>query len=342
MRPTMLVAALLAASLPAAPARAETVTIKLATLAPEGSSWHEALKDLAQRWSQLSAGRVQLKIYAGGVAGDETAVTSKMRIGQFGAALITAHGLVSITDYVRAFGLPRMVRSYEELDHALLRLKPEIERRLEEKGFVVLELADAGMVRLFLPEPTTAVDRVRSFKMFTWAGEAEGPKLWARAGFRVVPLAATDVMAGLQTKLIESIPTTPSIALASQWYTHLACLMDMPIAPLVGALVLTKRDWERIPAEVRASLREEAARIVLRMREENRRREREAISAMEKRGMKVVVPSGDDLRAWNAIADEVNRAGRGEYAPADAYDDLKRAVEELRTVTRASRPGAER
>ncbi len=333
---TLAAAAALAAALPLAAARAETVTIKLATLAPDGSSWHEALKDLAQRWSQLSGGRVQLKIYAGGVAGDETAVTSKMRIGQFGAALITAQGLMSITDYVRVFALPRMIRSYEELDHVVARLAPELERRLEEKGFVALEFADAGMVRLFVPEPTTDVDRVRRFKLFTWAGETAGPKLWARAGFHVVPLAATEVMAGLQTGLIEAIPTTPTIALASQWYTQLPCLIDMPIAPLVGAFVLTKREWERIPAELRPALRDEASRTVLRMREENRRLEREAIRAMEKRGMKILVPAADDLRAWNALADDANRVARGEYAPAAAYDDMKRALDELRSSPRAA------
>jgi len=330
MRAILVAAACLVAAAPLAPARAEIVTVKLATLAPDGSSWHEALKDLAQRWSQVSSGRVQLKIYAGGVAGDEMAVTSKMRIGQFGAALITSQGLSSITPYIKAFALPRVVRSYEELDHALVRLKPELERRLEEKGFVALELADAGMVRLFVPEPTTSVERIRKFKLFTWAGDTEGSRLWSHAGFNVVPLAATDVMAGLQTKLIEAIPTTPTIALASQWYTQLPCLIDMPIGPLVGALVMTKREWERIPADLRPALREEAARTVLAMREENRRLERDAIQAMAKRGMKVLTPAGADLEAWNAIADDANRAARGDYAPADAYDDVKRVVDEFR------------
>jgi TRAP-type C4-dicarboxylate transport system substrate-binding protein len=322
--------ALLALSLPPAPAGAQAVTIKLATLAPEGSSWHEALKDLGRRWAQLSGGRVQLRVYAGGVAGDETSVVAKMRIGQFGAALVTSHGVTDVTTHVRALGLPRMIRTYEEVDHVLAALRPVLERQLAAKGFVALGWADAGMVRLFLPEATADVARVRGFKLFTWAGDTDTTELWRGAGFRAVPLPSTEVMTGLQTGLIEGIPTTPAIALASQWYAHTRCLLDVPIAPLVGTLLVTAREWERIPAELREGLRAEAERTVLRMREENRRLEREAIAAMARRGLRVLAASPAELQAWNEVADAVKRTVRGGYVPADAYDALVRELEEFR------------
>jgi TRAP-type transport system periplasmic protein len=332
MTPRSLVprAALVALWLFAGDARADAVTVKLATLAPDGSSWHEALKDLGQRWAQASGGRVRLKIYPGGVAGDETAVVSKMRVGQFGAALVTSHGLTNITTHVRALSLPRMIRSYEEVDHALEALRPALERSLEEKGFVALGWADVGMVRFFVPEPTAAVRRIQGFKLFTWAGDADTTELWREAGFRTVPLPSTEVMTGLQTGLIEAIPTTPAIALASQWYVHTRCLVDMPIAPLVGALLLTKREWERIPPELRPALREEAERTVARLRAENRRLDREAIEAMARRSLQIVVPTQEELAAWDAQAEAVNRRVRGTYVPADAHDELVRVLGELR------------
>jgi TRAP-type C4-dicarboxylate transport system substrate-binding protein len=335
-RSLRLSAALLALSVTGGVARAQTITIKLATLAPDGSSWHEALKDLGQRWAQASGGRVQLKIYAGGVAGDETAVVSKMRIGQFGAALVTSHGVTDVTTSVRALGLPRMIRSYDEVDHALAALRPLLERRLEEKGFVALGWADAGMVRLFVPEPTAAVSRVRTFKLFTWAGDSDTTELWRTAGFNAVPLPSTEVMTGLQTGLIEAIPTTPAIALAAQWYAHVRCLVDMPIAPLVGTLLVTRREWERIPAELRPALREEAERTFARMRGENRRLDREAIEAMARRGLHVVAPTAEELAAWNGQADSVNRSVRGRYVPEEAYDQLLRALDELRRRPRVA------
>jgi TRAP-type C4-dicarboxylate transport system substrate-binding protein len=330
IRTRPLVCAVLALALAPGLARGQAVTIKLATLAPDGSSWHEALKDLGRRWAQASGGRVQLRIYAGGVAGDETAVVAKMRIGQFGAALVTSHGVTDVTTHVRALGLPRMIRSYDEVDRVLEALRPTLDRQLAAKGFVALGWADAGMVRLFLPEASADVARVRRFRLFTWAGDTDTTELWRRAGFQAVPLPSTEVMTGLQTGLIEGIPTTPAIALASQWYAHTRCLLDVPIAPLVGTLLVTVREWERIPPELREPLRAEAERTVLRMREENRRLEREAIEAMARRGLRVLAATPAELRAWNEIADAVKGTARGGYVPAEAYDELVRALEEHR------------
>lgn len=325
-----LAAALLLLSLLPPPATAQTVTVKLATLAPEGSSWHEALKDLSRRWAQASGGRVQLKVYPGGVAGDETAVISKMRIGQFGAALVTSHGITDVTTHVRALGIPRMIRSADEVDRALEALRPLLERQLVDKGFVALGWADAGMVRLFLPEATADIARVRRFKLFTWAGDTGTTELWRAAGFQVVPLPSTEVMTALQTGLVEGIPTTPVIALASQWYAHTRCLLDVPLAPLVGTLLVTAREWERIPAELRDPLRREAEQTLARMREENRRMEQEAIAAMAKRGLTVLSATPAELEAWNEASGAVMRTVRGGYVPADAYDELVRALDELR------------
>ena len=72
------------------------VTIKLATLAPEGSRWHKSLHQMGEEWSKITGGEVQLKIYAGGVVGNETVMLKKMRIGQLHAGAITNLGLQEI------------------------------------------------------------------------------------------------------------------------------------------------------------------------------------------------------------------------------------------------------
>jgi hypothetical protein len=69
------------------------VVIKMGTVAPEGSPWHETLRDIAASWQKLSNGQVTLRIYPGGVAGDESDMLRKMRIGQLNAAALTSGGL---------------------------------------------------------------------------------------------------------------------------------------------------------------------------------------------------------------------------------------------------------
>ena len=60
---------------------AEAQTIKLGTLAPDGSPWYTSLRDMDERWKEASNDEVRLKIYPGGVLGDEGDMIRRMRIG---------------------------------------------------------------------------------------------------------------------------------------------------------------------------------------------------------------------------------------------------------------------
>src|SRR5262249_41537600 len=109
----VLAALVLAAS--AAVAGAQTNVIKLASLVPDGSVWHKILQGTGAEWSTATSGRVTLRIYPGGVAGDEPDMVRKMRIGQIQASALTVMGLSSIDDSFTLFGIPMMFDSYGEL-----------------------------------------------------------------------------------------------------------------------------------------------------------------------------------------------------------------------------------
>lgn len=311
-------------------ARGATVTIKLATLAPDGSNWHEHLKDLAERWKEVSGGQVRLRIYAGGVAGDDLDVMRKIRIGQLSAAAITPQGLSSISKATRVFSIPRMIRSYDELDYAMEQMAPRLEAILAERGFIVLDWAYGGWVRFFVPEPVTTVAAVQKLKLFTWAGDADTTKLWKDAGFNVVPLPATEIMMGLQTGLINAFDTVPVMALATQWFRHTPYMIDLIIAPLPGALIISKSRWERIPAGMRPKLEAAAQDVIARLRARDQHLEADAVRAMQKRGLKVMKPSPAEIRAWDAAADKVNRKVRGSYVAAEYFDRILRTLTSFR------------
>ena len=112
-------AAFLLAALLAAPARAEgPVTLKLATLAPSGSAWHELLRELGQRWEEASGGQVRLKVYAGGTQGNEGEVIRKLGINQLQAAALTNVGLHDMVPEASALTVPLLFRSEAEMARA--------------------------------------------------------------------------------------------------------------------------------------------------------------------------------------------------------------------------------
>src|SRR5262245_55592604 len=170
------------AALIGAPQHAAAEVIKLGTLAPEGSPWYDALRDIGAAWKTESEGRIDLIIYPGGVAGDEPDMIRKMRIGQLQAAALTGAGLHMIVPDVLALQMPMMLRSYAELDAVREHVGPQLERLLEAQGFKVLNWGDAGWVRFFTKKPVVSPEDLKSQKLFVWEGDPVEFEAWKACG----------------------------------------------------------------------------------------------------------------------------------------------------------------
>ena len=301
--------------LPSAPARAQVV--KLATLVPEGSVWDKALREMGSEWSATTQNRVTLRVYPGGVAGDEPDVVRKMRIGQLQAAAITTAGLASIDPSFNVFNVPMFFTSYPELYATLAKLEPVLRARLEAKGFILLSWGHGGWVYFFTKQPIQTVDGLRKTKMFIWAGDDQMFNVWKAKGFNPVPLAATDIMTGLQTGMIDSYPTTPLLGLTLQWYRKTPNMVGMGMAPLVGGLVMTKAAWLKLPEADRIKVQAACDRMERRLEVEVPKQDTTAVTEMQKRGLKLNVVAGANAAAFRAVAEEFATAMAGIRIPPE-------------------------
>lgn len=316
-------------SLNATPLKAndtKPIVIKLATLAPSGSPWHEILKDMGAEWSEVSDGRVVLRIYPGGVAGDEADMVRKIRIGQLQAAAISNGGLSRIATEVTVLTIPMAVNSWEDLDRVRKAMAPRLEALLEEKGFVVLNWGDAGWVRFFVPKSDPSVKTVKKAKLFVWSGDDRTLEIWKASGFNAIPLSATDILPGLQTGMINAFNTTPIMALASQWFAFTPYMIEMPWAPMIGATVVSRRAWHKIPEGLRLQLKQIAERTGVRLQREIRRLEEEAMAEMKKRGLKIIKPTDEQAKEWRMAMEAVYPKIRGPIVPEEWFDDALQAA----------------
>jgi len=298
-------------------AAAQGAVVKLATLVPEGSVWDKALRDMGTEWSTATQGRVALRVYPGGVAGDEPDVVRKMRIGQLQAAAITTAGLASIDPSFNVFNVPMFFTSYPELYATLAKLEPTLKQRLEEKGFVLLSWGHGGWVYFFTKQPVESVDGLRKSKLFIWAGDDKMAVIWKAKGFNVVPLAATDIMTGLQTGMIDAYPTTPLLGLTLQWYRQTPNMVGMGMAPLVGGLVMTKAAWNKLPEADRAKVQAACDRMERKLEVEVPRQDTTAVAEMKKRGLKVNAISAANAAAFRTVAEDFANSMAGVRIPND-------------------------
>jgi len=321
----LIAAALLAAIAPAAPA--QVLTIKLGTLAPQGSTWHGLLRELAERWEAISAGKVKLRVYAGGTQGSEGDMVRKMGVGQLQAASITNVGMHDIAAEPATFSTPGMVAGEAEFRAVFPGLEGKLAAALERKGYVVLQWAQVGPIYIFCAKPYRTPAEMSDARFFAWDGDPASVEAFKEVGFRPVVLSATDVVPSLQTGMINCVTQVPAYMLTARLFERANRMLDYPWAYLIGATVVKKEAWERIPAELRPRLAAAARELGGRIDAEVRRLNDDAVQAMQRQGLEIVKV---DPAPWRAAAERSWPAVRGKVVPAAFFDEVVRARDEYR------------
>jgi TRAP-type C4-dicarboxylate transport system substrate-binding protein len=314
-------------------AAASPVRIKLATLAPTGSTYHKSLLALRESWKKTSNGGVDLIVYADGKLGGEADTVNLMAVNSVQASMLTTVGLSEIEHGVTGLqNIPMGFHDLAEVDYVGEKLHPLLQDRLDKKGFVVLFWSDAGWVRFFAKSPLRTPDDLRKMKLFNWAGNPAQVEIFKSCGVHAVPLETADILPGLQTGLIDAVPAPPVFALAGQMDSRAPYMLELNWAPLVGACVIRKETWEKIPAGLRETLAKTAATVGAEIKANGRKESKEAVEAMVKRGLKVT-PVPPELEAeWRTETETTYPKIRGDVVPADVFDQAMAALREFRST----------
>lgn len=325
----LILAAAIAALSPAA--LAQEVTIKLGTLAPAGSTWHELLKDMAERWSQASGGRVRLRIYPGGTQGSEGDMVRKMSIGQLQAASITSVGMHDIVKETGALTTPGMIGSEGEYQAVFGKIEPQLDALLAQHGYVAIQWARLGFAHFYCTKPHRTPAEMSEAKVFSWEGDPASAEAWRAAGFRPVVLSSTDVVPALQTGMINCINNVALYMLTSRLFEKASNMIAENWAFLNGATLVKKDAWEKIPADVRPKLVAIARELGGRVDAEVKKLNGDAIAAMKGQGLNVVEV---DPAPWRIAAERTWPVIRGKVVPAAFFDEVKRYRDEYRAASR--------
>lgn len=305
--------------------------LKLGTLAPVGTSYHKSLMAMGETWRKDSAGAVDLNVFAGGKLGGEAEMVGLMKVNALQAAMLTAVGLSEIEPAVAGLqNIPMGFKSLEEADYVSDKLHPMLEARMAEKGFVVLFWSDAGWVRFFSNKQVTRPSDLKPLKLFTWSGNPKAVEIYKSAGFNAVPLETADIVPSLQTRLIDAVPVPPFFAMAAQVDTKASFMVEVNWAPLVGALVMRKENWDKITPDVRAKLQQAAAVTAKEIKAAGRREMEESVAAMVKRGLTVTKVTPEVEAEWRATAESVYPKVRGSLVPTDIFDETLKLIAEYR------------
>ncbi|MBI2428083.1 MAG: TRAP transporter substrate-binding protein DctP [Ignavibacteriales bacterium] len=304
--------------------------IKFATLAPEGSTWINVMKEYDAAIRKESGGRLGFTIYAGGVAGDEKDVMRKIRLGQFHSAGVTGFGIGEVAKPVRVLDSPFMFKNTAEVDYILEQFDGELRKEFENGGFILLGWAEVGFVYVFTNSPVSKVEDMKSVKMWEWEGDPVADATFKQFGINPIQLSITDVLTSLQTGLINGVYTSPLAAVSLQWFAATKYMMDFPLTNSMGAVIISKREFDKMPADIQQILLKHGKTYMRKLTEQSRRDNQKSLETLKKNKIQFVRPDPKEMQSYDEIGKRARQAMVGRLFSQDLLTRVEKALADFR------------
>jgi TRAP-type C4-dicarboxylate transport system substrate-binding protein len=317
--------------LSAAPARADV--LKIATLAPEGSSWMRVLDSMGREINKRTEGRVKLRFYWGGSAGDERDAVRKLG-HQLQGVVVTSIGLGMIQPAVRILEVPFLIRNYGELDYVRKKLSDTFAKTFEDKGYVFLGWGEVGFVHLFSNAPFNSRADIANSKIWAWVDDALTRALFNAMGVSGVPLGVPDVLASLQTGVINAAYGSPYSMIALQWHSKVKFMTAAKVSIGIGATVVTKKAFDKLTPGDQAIVRELAFAAADKLVGTIRRDNQSAEAELSRAGIQTVQTPPALLGELHKAANQVKQQMIGKLYPASLLQQVEQALTEYRNGAR--------
>lgn len=316
-------------------AAASAQQLKIATLAPDGSSWMESLRAAADAVEQRTDGTVTTRFYPGGVMGDAATLLRRIRLGQLHGGTFTVGELASVAPESNLYSLPFQFENASELAALREEFDPFILDALERNGMIAPAISNGGFAYLFSRERIAGAEQIDTgFKVWIPDNDPLSRRTLERLGASAIGLGLAEVYTGLQTGTINTFGSTLAGAIILQWHSRARYVLDLPVLVTVGTLAVDRKAFERISPEHQAIWREEFGRA-LRQQEAASTAENEAArTALAGEGIEFVVPATEDVSQWHSVANEVldEMLASGEFE-LPGIDRLRERLEEIRGRT---------
>ncbi len=303
----------------------ERFTLRIATLAPRGSSWMKVFKAWNASLKRETGGKLQLRFYPGGVSGDERDFIRKMRAGQLDGASVTATGLGQVVRPVLVLQLPRLLDDYGKLDRARTALAEEFQAQFRTAGFELLGWGDVGRARIFSTHRIVRPSDLKRTRPWAWREDAIFSTFLKTVGANPVRLGVPEVYPALQTGMVDTVPSSALAAVSLQWYTKLKYVTKQSSSVLIGATILRKEAVEALPEPLRAALRETAGKAHALLNRQVRRDDERAYRTLLQRGIQEVDISGHRAE-WEEAARKVRERLAGRLYPRELLRRVERVA----------------
>lgn len=303
MKPQMLKSriVLLLALLACAHIAAAAVTIKIATLAPEGTSWMKEMRAAGAEIKQKSEGRVEIKYFPGGVMGNDSAVLRKIKLGQLQGGALSGAELSPVYTDAQIYSVPFLFRDLAEVEAVRKQVDPLLEKGFEKVGFVAVGMSGGGFAHMMSVKPISSKDQLRASKVWVPQNDRIAQVAFKESGVNPIALPLADVYTSLQTGLLETVANTTSGAIAFQWHTRIKHVVDLPLSYVMGMMVIDQRAFGKLEPADQVIVRDAIGRAFRNLDTLNKRDNEAARSVLAKQGVQFDMPNAEETEYWRGV-----------------------------------------
>lgn len=311
------------------------VEIKIATIAPEGSTWMRIMEQLDAQIREKTAGEAGLRFYPGGVQGDESVVLRKIRAGQLQGGGFTGVGLGQVAPDLRVMEVPFLFRDIDEVKAVQAKMEPVFEQKLREQGWELLGWSDVGFVYLFTKAPIRSAEDLKKVRMWLWEGDPLAETFLRTVGVSPVPLPITDVVTSLQTGLIDAVYTSALGCIALQWFTRISYMTDLPVTHAQGAVIVSSKAMEALSPASRQIVKDLSKDCFAQLALETAKENETSIPVLKSKGVQIVSLTDAEKAGFDGVSKTVREKLVGDLYSREVLDAALQALADYR-ATKAS------
>jgi TRAP-type C4-dicarboxylate transport system substrate-binding protein len=303
----------------------EGYTLRIASLAPAGSSWMKILNAWNKTLQEQTDGKVKLRFYPGGSQGDERDFVRKMRVGQLDGGVVTMTGMSMLIPAMNVLILPGLLDTYEELDRVRGKMAPQFEEMFDKEGFKLVGWGDAGKTRLFSVQPIKRPSEIKAMRPWVWKDDPIFVEFYQVIGANAVRLGVPEVYPALQTRMVDVISSSALTAVALQWYTRVKYMTAHNSAIIAGGTMMRKDKFAELPPDLQTIFQSTANRAHELLNKTIRKDDEKAYDIVVKKGIEPV-EAGDAKAEWDEADKKVRDNLTGRMFPKSLVEAVAAAA----------------
>lgn len=314
--------------------QAADYVLKLATLIPPDTSWTNVIHEWDKELQEKSNGRLKIKLYPGGVMGDEPVVIRKMRTRQLHGGIFTGYGIGRMYSPARVLEMPFLFRNTNESDFVRDQLMPDFEKGFRKNGYELLGWPEVGFVHLFSKAPIESIDDLKTSRIWLWQGDILAEAFFKAADIAPIPLSIIDVYSQISAirGSIDTIYAPPFGAIAMQWHTRVKYASNIPFTNGIGGLIVSRSFFDKLPADLQTLLKETGRETGQKIADIARYDNEQSLQILKDNGIAFTWDwSESEIKEFNRLRDEAAaRLVKSGYFPETVLNRTKNLINSYR------------